>query len=382
MTTQTIIIGGGIAGMSCALTLMQAPREFLLITDALGGRIRYSKQAGMNFGAYFVMNTYHHALNIVKKETLLNPLQVCFHNSPTENFSALNFRTLRLSPEFLRFYFAMREFASHYEPYKQRCLTIPQQAALQADPYMADLFAKPAAQFIREKDFGQVASDYVSKFSYACTGIDVDCLTALDFLNVSMGLLVPIHRFRFEEQALAQRLGNHLVKDTILEIKSRDGVQILRGASGETYAAENIVVATPAAVTKNLLGLQEIRASSKIFVYHVKAELKPIYRKYVINLFPPGSKIMLTVREHDGSYLIYSRETDIDLHDVCDTFELMETVAWDHAMYVHGRAFMEQQYGDSVFTAGDHNGLGLEPAAISGIYAANQIIYKTAAGKN
>lgn len=43
-------------------------------------------------------------------------------------------------------------------------------------------------------------------------------------------------------------------------------------------------------------------------------------------------------------------------------------------MYVQGAAFMEQQYGAGLYVAGDHNGLGLEPAAISGIFAANQII--------
>jgi hypothetical protein len=47
---------------------------------------------------------------------------------------------------------------------------------------------------------------------------------------------------------------------------------------------------------------------------------------------------------------------------------------WEKAMYIQGSAYMEQQYGDHIYVAGDHNGLGLEPAAISGIYAANQII--------
>ena len=52
--------------------------------------------------------------------------------------------------------------------------------------------------------------------------------------------------------------------------------------------------------------------------------------------------------------------------------------AWDKAMYVTGRAYVEQQYGDSTYVAGDHNGLGLEPAAISGVYAAHQILKKKA----
>ena len=46
-------------------------------------------------------------------------------------------------------------------------------------------------------------------------------------------------------------------------------------------------------------------------------------------------------------------------------------------MYIQGAAFMEQQIGDDIYIAGDHNGLGLEPAAISGIFAANQIINKS-----
>lgn len=45
-------------------------------------------------------------------------------------------------------------------------------------------------------------------------------------------------------------------------------------------------------------------------------------------------------------------------------------------MYVQGRAYVEQQYGESTYVAGDHNGLGLEPAAISGVYAARQILKK------
>lgn len=34
--------------------------------------------------------------------------------------------------------------------------------------------------------------------------------------------------------------------------------------------------------------------------------------------------------------------------------------------------------GAGSYVAGDHNGLGLEPAAISGVYAANQILKKLA----
>jgi len=382
MQRKTIVVGGGIAGLSCALSLQEADQDFLLITDNLGGRINYSDEAKVNFGAYFVMSKYVNAKKILTKDALLNPLDVCFHNSSTERFSVLSLHTLRSLPEFVRFLLVMREFSAHYELFKQRCLTVPQKSALQADPYMVEILSKPASQFIREKKYEKAAAGFVSKFTYACTGVSVDNITALDFLNVSMGLVTPIHCFKFDRKAIAEKLGDHLVMDFIIQMEGKDGQYILRSKSGKTYQAENVVVATPAIVTKELLGLAEIRQASKIYVFHVKAELKPIYRMYGINLFPSTSEMMLTAKQFDGSYLIYGRESGIDLHRVCDSYELLTTVAWEKAMYVQGKAILEQQYGDGVYVAGDHNGLGLEPSAISGIYAANQIINKASTAKN
>ena len=382
MQNKTIIIGAGMAGMACALKLLEAGQDFLLITDNLGGRIMYSDTAKVNFGAYFVMGNYTNAKKILTKDALLNPLKVCFHNSATERFAVLSMHTLRRLPEFIRFLLVMREFSSHYEIFKQRCLTMPQRAALAADPYMADIFSKSAAQFVQEKGYERVAADYVSKFTYACTGASPDAITALDFLNVSMGLMVPIHRFKFNPKEMADKLGDYLAMDTIVRIDEQDGFRRLTGRSGKTYQAENIILATPAAVTRELLNLGEIRAASKIYVHHVKAELKPVYRKYEINLFPSTSVLMLTARQFDGTYLIYSREKGVDINQVCDSYELLTMVAWEKAMYVHGRAFMEQNYGEGIYVAGDHNGLGLEPAAISGIYAASQIIEKLTSSIN
>ncbi len=375
MQKKTIIVGGGMAGMACAMQLLEAGRDFLLITDVLGGRIMYSEEAKVNFGAYFVMGNYKHAKELLIQEDLLNPFQVCFHNSDTERFTVLSLHTLTLLPQFIRFFLAMRQFSSHYEKFKQRCLTIPHKAALKADPYMADIFTKPATQFAREKGYEEFSADYVSKFMYACTGASTDDVKALDFLNVSMGLMVPIHRFKFDRQAMTERLGERLVTDTITQIEKRDGGYTLTGKSGSTYLAENVVVATPAAVTKELLELAEIRAACKIYAYHVRAELKPIYQKYEINLFPHSSEIMLTAKQFDGTYLVYSREKGADLGKVCTSFKILSSVFWEQAMYVYGPAYLEQQFAERVFVAGDHNGLGLEPTAISGIFAANQIIH-------
>ena len=376
MQKPTLVVGGGISGISAALTLLDSGHEFCLITDNLGGRVRYDPQAKVNYGAYFVMGSYSYACRILTPEALLKPTSVLFHNSPEVSFPLLHPHSLARLPDLTRFFFAMRQFTSHYGPYKERCLIMPQKQALAVDPYLADLFSQPASEFIREKGFEQASADYIASFTFACTGVSPEGLTAFDFLNVSTGLIVPIYCFRFDQDALVRRLGGRLVLDSITRILSEPGHYCLAGRSGQEYTAQNVILATPACVTQDLLGLPEIRQSCQLYVWHIRAVLKPLYRRYELNLFPPTSEIMLTARQWDGTYLVYSNTAGADLMQVCETFEILCQVAWEKAMYVQGSAYLDQQPAPGLYLAGDHNGLGLEPAAISGIFAANQIIAK------
>ncbi len=376
MKKRTIVIGGGMAGMNSTLKLLEAKEDVLLISDVLGGRIVYDKKEKVNFGAYFIMANYNNAKKLVTRETQLKPTTACFHNSTTEFFPVISGHTLTRSVEFLRFLLIMKDFAKRYEVFKTNCLVMSQKEAMDRDPYFREAFNKPAAVFIKEKKIEKVAYDYVSKFSYACTGVPMDRISTLDFLNVSMGMIVPIHRFKFDAEGMAERLGKHFLQDKVTEIHSdKDGHTVIT-ERGATFKADAIILATPAFVTKRLLNLGDIRDTCQLFVFHVTAKMKKNFTKYEMNLFPFASEIIFTSIQDDGSYLIYTREKEADLYQVCENYELISMRSWEKAMYVTGRAFMEQQIGDSIFIAGDHNGLGLEPAAISGIYAANQILKK------
>lgn len=373
MQSKTIIIGGGMAGLSCAMRLLQAQQDFLLITENIGGRVMYSPEAKVNFGAYFVMRNYFNARQLLTTRAWLNPFDACFHLNANEHYAVLSSHTLGLLPELLRFYRVMWEFSQHYEPYKQRCLVMPQKTALKTDPYMTEIFSMPAMQFARAKKFERAATEYLSKFAYACTGTSMENLSALDFLTVGQGMVVPIYEFTFEPEGVTQKLGEHLIYDSIISIESQQGKHTVMGKTGQVYQAEKVVVATPAAVTQQLLGIKEIRTASQLHVFHVRARLKTEFRPYSSNMLPDSSAIMMTVKQHDGSYLIYSREKEVDLHQVCEQFDLLATMHWEKAMYTQGTAYLEQQI-EHLYVAGDHNGLGLEPTAISGIFAANQIL--------
>ncbi|WP_213992134.1 FAD-dependent oxidoreductase [Sodalis sp. dw_96] len=349
-----------------------------MLTDILGGRIRYSEEEKVNFGAYFVMSNYHFAKKLVTRRTWINPFSVTFHNNDKEWFNTISLHSVMRLPQLVKFYIALYFFIRHYSRYKIRCQTMPQRQAMAADPYIDKLFHQRAADFIREKGFEKAAHDYVSKFSYACTGVDMNNITALDMMNCCMGLGVPIHRFSFDRQAIESKLGYRARQESVEKIQRFNNGYLLETASGAQYSADNVVLATPAFVTKKLLNLDiPLRQTCQLYVYHVEAVLKEKYADRQMNVFSFESEIVFTAIMDDGSYLIYARDQNEKLLDkVCSHYKILGKVGWDKAMYVYGDAYMEQDFEDGLYIAGDHNGLGLEPTALSGVYAANRIIKK------
>jgi glycine/D-amino acid oxidase-like deaminating enzyme len=204
----------------------------------------------------------------------------------------------------------------------------------------------------------------------------MDSITALDFLNVCQGLVLPIHRFAFDERAQLARLGDHFVKGEVISHTASDGIHTVELGDGTKLQARNVVFATPASITAQFLELGEIRQTCQLYVEHVRGRLRPDFDTEEMNLFPFTSPIIFTALQDDGTYLVYSREHELDLDAMFLDHEVIGRKDWRKAMYVSGRAYVEQQYGDSTYVAGDHNGLGLEPTAISGVYAANQILKK------
>lgn len=82
----------------------------------------------------------------------------------------------------------------------------------------------------------------------------------------------------------------------------------------------------------------------------------------------------------DGDYEIFT-EVDFEEGNKFDEyFEEWEVIGkryWEYALYTAAHEALPQNLAPGLIMAGDVNGLGMEPAAISGIYAANKILGKT-----
>lgn len=375
-SVSTIVVGGGMAGMSCALRLKECGIPVTLVTDFIGGRVYYSKRTKMNFGAVFYMENYKNARKLLTPgPRLAFPMgDIELHNSETDIFCARSFRIFRQLPQLLKFRRFMKKFMVHYQTYKDQCEHTPVSQALNENPFLKRLYHQSAAEVIREIGIEGIASDFLSKFAYACTGAKVQVLNGLDYLNTLQGTVIPIYTFTFDEEDFVHRLGaENLVLERVQAVTRGDGQHTVTTASGKQLRAHNVVLATPAHVTQELIDIGPIRSYASLWSGLVKGELKAPYNRRPVNYFSDKFDIIATLRRaSDVEYEVYATR-EIDLKRYFHDPELVKGKFWEAALFVQGDTIMKQSLGGGLYTAGDHNGLGMEPAAISGLYAANCI---------
>jgi hypothetical protein len=381
---ETIIVGGGCAGMFAAIKLQEAGRSFTLITDRMGGRIMYRKDLKTNFGAVFYFGTYKNMKKILTEGPKVLPSltdAVC-HQDKTTQYSALSLRTLKHIGQLAKFFLYMRcKFIPHYTKFKDNCEVMQVKDALKKDPFMEELFYMTADQWVARMGIQGIANDLISQFAHACTGSFIRTLSALDYLNTVQGLVSELRIFSFDEDAMTARLrgakGN-VVFDTVTSVrKNGDGAYAVDTKSGVTYTAKNVVLATPADVTveivKPVVEIPAIRNAPPLYGMLIRGRMKERYQKAIVHIFTDTIPIIWTRKRTESEWEVFT-EKEIDLDEYFDTYEVIEKIYWPKSLFTNPNIVLDQDLAENLYMAGDHNGLGMEPAAVSGIYAANQII--------
>lgn len=373
---ETIVVGGGISGMSCALKLHQKGRDVAIITDDLGGRVCYDAELQNNFGAVFYMENYKNAKRILEPAGPLTAdlYQLMLHTSETKVFRGLSLTMMKSMPQLVKFQrFMHGEFIPEYDRYKDDCEVMPVSAAFEKHPAIERYYHMKASEVIRELGIDDIADNFVSKFAYACTGSKIDQLNGLDFLNVTQGAVIPIYGFTFDPDAFAERIGGKVVIDTVESIeKEADGWKAM-GESGRAYSCKNLVMATPGLVTQRLMGIEEIRTPTMLVSYLVKGMATLDIRKAAAHYYGDSFDVISIVQRYDGLWNVYARK-EIDLSPYFLSHRVLKYRVWPEALFTYGDSVLKQDWDENCYIAGDVNGLGLEPASISGIYAANRIL--------
>lgn len=400
---ETIVVGAGAAGMNCCLELQKANREYLLISPNIGGRICNDEERHMNYGAVFYFGTYKYMLasGLLKGTVDVLPKLSdgqCHHDNG-ESYEPVSLTTVADAPSLLRYMKWMREeFIPRYTAFKDNCTVMEVTAALEKDPLIKQLYTESAQHFIERMNFGPICHDLISMFAHACTGTKIKDLTALDYLNTvqpltmqipPLKLLFDLKRFDFDskgtEKRLAEGSGEVLI-DEVASVAKTEAGWAVRCAAGE-FTAQNVVMASPAHITKQLLAgvpgvpVLDIRKASQLTGYLIRGKAKAAYAQHTVHLFDDTIPIIYIAKRLDGDYEIF---TEVDFEEgrkfdaYFDEWEVLGKKYWEYALYTAAREALPQNLAPGLIMAGDVNGLGMEPAAISGIYAANKILGKTA----
>ena len=402
---ETIVLGAGAAGMNCCLELQKEGREYLLVSPNVGGRICNDEQRHMNYGAVFYFGTYKYMLASGLLQGTVDVLPKLSmgqcHHDDGKSYEPVSLTTVADAPSLFSYMKWMRDtFIPRYAAFKDNCCTMEVSAALELDPMIKQLYTESAEHFIERMHFGPICNDLISMFAHACTGTRIRDLTALDYLNTvqpltmkivgvpPLNLLFDLKRFDFDSEGVKARLasgsGEVLIGEAERVARAEGGWRVRVGDHDLT--CENLVMATPAHITAQLLAegtdlpALDIRRASELTGYLIRGKARPEYAGHTVHLFDDTIPIIYIAKRLDGDYEIF---TEVDFEEgrkFDEYFEQWEVIGkkyWEYALYTAAHEALPQNLAPGLIMAGDVNGLGMEPAAISGIYAANKILGKT-----
>ena len=80
------------------------------------------------------------------------------------------------------------------------------------------------------------------------------------------------------------------------------------------------------------------------------------------------------LKKHEQVISVWPTGKEIDLEEFFLSHQVIKYRVWPQALFTYGKSILKQDWDENCYIAGDVNGLGLEPASIAGIYAANRIL--------
>jgi hypothetical protein len=367
---ETCIIGGGISGIGCALTLKKAKKNFLLISPEIGGRICSSEDGIVNYGAYFVLNNYHNILPLVEKKERLHLFSVEFHRRK-RSYSL--FCSIKYPLQLFTLLHITWLFSKQLEQLKKRIERVGQKKALKENKYLLSLYEQTAYDFVKEKNIQPLVREFIEEGIYMCTFLPITKITAFDFLRICIALLIPAYEFVFKKEYCVTQLEDKIQREKVMAIKKRkNGYNAI--TKKHTFDCKNIVIATPPTVSKELLNIPKIKKGINAHMFHINGILKKKWHKAQYELFSSHYFTIFIRKQQDGSYILYSKKPKPMLKTFFHSPKIIKRIAWKPAFHITGSLLLDLKIDKDLYLAGDHNINGMEMAYLQGVAAANQII--------
>jgi len=383
---ETLIIGAGISGLSCARKLADSSRDFLVITDRLGGRMHHStwdssssssKSSTLNLGATYVNDDYTNILKYVDRGQPFK-LSKAYCENEGKLTTAFNWRNWNEMVPFVRLVYRVYQLRFAAKEFRKDTETTPQIEVLSKHPIINKYVHQAAEEFIQELNLQTLNERYCNPAFQATCFVNAKEANTLFYLGNLFPLIIKtyIADFTHTYSRLTKGYENKIVIDKVCGLQRNvNGNWNISTISGENYTANNVVIATPYHNASEFYPVPKPKLSTSATVLYVKGQRKKSYRQKDFMLFhPERTGIALLWGQTNGLDLIFSVTDTPELEAIYKEYDVIEKVHWKTAVVISDENWVPLILEPGLFLVGDYNVCGLEDTFITGLCAANHII--------
>jgi glycine/D-amino acid oxidase-like deaminating enzyme len=377
---ETLIIGGGIAGLACARRLHQAGKEFRLVTDRLGGRMFAGEGAMRNFGAMYVTDDYRHVGRFVERGTRLRRRDARFHDG-RNSVAMWDKQILRQRGALLRLVAELFRLRRHLNRLRAACPTACQAKLLQDDPVLERWVKEPAAEFVKRNGLQSLNELSLDPVVNSTVFASADQVNTFYYLAAQFPLVVPTFLADFSKTLvrLADEFRRQILLERVIALGPAPDGDYTVSTTAYDLRAKTVVIATPAHNSRVFCPDLDPREEARpreipIVTLHVRGRRRSSYAPGKIVYLQTTEVATVLLPIGPGLDMIFSRTPDPDLSPYYEAYEIIAQVHWKTAVQLSLGRWRPLAPRPTLYTIGDYNICGLEDSYLTGIYAANQII--------
>lgn len=379
-TYRTIIIGGGISGLSCARKLCDAKQDFLLVSKELGGRMLTSKSFGLDYGAAYMTEDYTYISKYVEKEKRLRLKDFYFFDG--SGYSTIfSLRNARLIKQFTQLLFFVRKLRKHIKIYRKKAPFHSIKECFENDPWLLKYWQMTASEFIK-KNHLESLDEYIGNPATVSTAfIDSAEVNTIMYLGMFLWTLGKSWTINFKNtiKNITRGYEEKILLATVHKISREDKLFFVTTSAGNFFA-QNIVIAAPQAELADVYDLPKPHIQQPAYTFHVVGRRKEEFRNKQALIFrPKHHDIYMLWKQGESGDIVYSKHADPDFKQYYEIYHVVHRIHWHPGMIIPGKELIPQILEDNLYLASDYNLSLLEDSFLTGLYAANQIIAKSKA---
>jgi hypothetical protein len=330
----------------------------------------------VNYGAYFMTSRYKVLSKYLKVGRHMSKRSFGFvRNGDISRLSSF-YMTLHL-PTLIRVLFSLLKFDRKFRIFRERCLSMSQKEAFEMDPYLSALHKSKGSKILHNLRVISLVHRYLDQLSNFMSFAYPGKTDGFEMMQwTSEMFLYKMHEFRIDIPKITRGFEDAIIKDTVVSLHTTNNVKTVR-TEGTEFEAEFVVVATEPWATASLIGLgKEYNPEvSRSYMRHVIGIPKGIVSgKEQFIMFPSRSGMAFISKQVDGTYLVCSHSKEVSIDNFFSQYQIIFEKSWDPAFVSSSHELLEAKRGNGIFLAGGYNLEGMEDCAITGIYAARQII--------